>query len=55
MKLKFRKSDEMRIYRLVSSLETHEKKSANKFKTFRKELDRFIISGRKMRGEIRIS
>ena len=55
MKFEFRTSDKMRIYRLVSTLEMDEKKSANAFKTFRKELERFIISGRKIRGEIRIS
>ena len=55
MKFEFCKIDRIRSDQLVSSSETHEKKSGKTFKTFRKELERFIISGRKMRGVIRIS
>ena len=43
MKFEFRKSDKVRIYQLISSLETHEKKSGKTFKTVRKELETFII------------
>ena len=43
LKFEFRKIDKIRSEQLVSSSGTHQKKSANTFKTFRKELDTFII------------
>ncbi len=50
LKFEFRKSDEMRINRIVSSL-TH---SANTFRSVRKELEMVIISGVGISVEIRI-
>ena len=43
LKFKFRKIDKIRSDQLVSSLETHEKKSGKTFMTIRKELEMVII------------
>ena len=43
MKFKFCKIDKRKSDKLDPSLKTHEKKSANTFKTFKKKLDIFII------------
>ena len=47
LKFEFCKNQKMRIYQLIPRPETYGNQQANTFKTIRKELQRFIISGRK--------